>query len=492
MTRQASIRFAGLAFDKLLGYVFALLIAKTYGSSAFGLYIFGIGLFEVAYALTELGLERASIRAVADLGARGRFAEIKGVVRSTLLLTVPFGTVLAIVTVIFAPHLSSALGQPDLAPFLQLAAIAIPASLVADNHLWVTEALGYQRYTVIARMVVEPSVKILVAVALYVPFEATTEAGPLAIAYGAAITTSAAIAYGIYGRTVASRAVGEPTEHHAAELLRVGLPVCGLNLLQRFLSWWDVFLIFTFVSSAATTHYAVAFRTATLTFMVAAAFDAAFKPRIASALALDRRDELAREFRTISRAILALCLPAIVMFVAFPTRVTQVLGGQFAASGPVVTLVAIGTLVSYLAGPAASALTMAGRSRLPLANGATGGAAGVIVGLSLVTPLGPIGVAIGQLTSMTVSNALNAIAARRHLGIVAIGRDHLKLLAAVIAAVAVGWLADHYAPEDRYLAFAAVGSAVLCTYTATLGALGIHPDDWTMIRGAVALLRRSR
>ena len=64
--------FAGLAFDKLLGYVFALVVAKTYGSTAFGLYIFGVGMFEVAYALTELGLERASIRQIADLSARGR------------------------------------------------------------------------------------------------------------------------------------------------------------------------------------------------------------------------------------------------------------------------------------------------------------------------------------------------------------------------------------------------------------------------------------
>src|SRR5262245_41405532 len=46
VARQASIRFSGLAFDKVLGYVFALAVAKTYGSTAFGLYIFGVGCFE--------------------------------------------------------------------------------------------------------------------------------------------------------------------------------------------------------------------------------------------------------------------------------------------------------------------------------------------------------------------------------------------------------------------------------------------------------------
>ena len=91
VARQATIRFAGLAVDKLLGFVFALFVAKTYGSTAFGLYLFGVGLVEIAYGLAELGLDRASIRAVAAAVAKGRPGEARAVVRTARAIA-PSGT----------------------------------------------------------------------------------------------------------------------------------------------------------------------------------------------------------------------------------------------------------------------------------------------------------------------------------------------------------------------------------------------------------------
>jgi O-antigen/teichoic acid export membrane protein len=492
LARQASIRFSGLAFDKILGYVFALFVAKTYGSTAFGIYVFGVGLFEIAYALTELGLERSSIRAIADAAARGRTAETKGVMRATLLLTFPFATAVAIATVVLAPGLCVAFGRPELGPFLQLAAVAVPASLIADAHLWATEGLGYQRYMALVRMVIEPVVKVAIAVTLFGPFGKTTEAEPLAVAYAGATITSATIAYGIYRRFVLPRAVGRPTDRHAVDLLRVGLPVCGLNLLSRVLSWWHVFLVFTFVSSIATTHYAIAYRTALLTAMVASAFDAAFRPRIAGALAVDKHEDLAREYLTVSRAVLTLCLPALVMLVAFPARVMPVLGDQFAASAEVAAIIAAGTLASYVVGPAATALTMAGRSRIPLVNGIVGSAIGMLTGLALVMPLGPVGVAIGQCLATVVWNALHAVAAYRVLGVVGVGREHVRPLLATIVAIGAGAAANAFAPTEKYLAFVVVGSAVLVSYAGTLAAAGIRAEDWDLMRGALRLVRRAR
>jgi len=223
--------------------------------------------------------------------------------------------------------------------------------------------------------------------------------------------------------------------------------------------------------------------------MIASAFDAAFRPRIAAALAVDRRGELAREFRRVARAVLLLCLPATVMLAAFPARVAAALGGQFTASAPVIAIVALGTLASFLAGPAASALTMAGRSRVPLANGIAGGVVGVAVGLALVGPLGAVGVALGQAASMLVANTLHAIAARRALGVSAVAPAHAGLVVAGLAAALAGALANAYAPADKYLAFVAVGVAVVAGYVAAL-ALVATADDWALLRGAVRVVRR--
>ena len=77
VTRQASIRLYGFAFDKLLGYVFALFVVKTYGPATSGLYLFGVSLIELLLLLAKMGLDRSAIRAIASLNAKGQTVENK-------------------------------------------------------------------------------------------------------------------------------------------------------------------------------------------------------------------------------------------------------------------------------------------------------------------------------------------------------------------------------------------------------------------------------
>ena len=320
------------------------------------------------YALVYLGLDRASVRVVAGLHAKGRDDGIRAVTRTAFLTLAPFAALVAVVAAFAGPEVAVRLGRPDVAPFLRFAAVAIPASLVADSHLWATEGLGLQRYTVIVRMVVEPVVKVAASVALFVALRNDADIGALGVSYSLSIAVSAVLAVAIFYRSVPRGAGRRPEDASPAALLRVGVPACGSNLLVRLLVWSDVFLIFTFVSSEATSHYAVAYRTALLTMMIASAFDAAFKPSIAGALALGRRDRAAEEFERVARMVLMFCLPACVMLIVFPGRVMPVLGDQFVPDAPIVALVAVGTLASFLAGPAASALVMAGHSHTPFAH----------------------------------------------------------------------------------------------------------------------------
>lgn len=488
VARQATIRFSGLAFDKVLGYVFALFVAKTYGSTAFGLYIFGVGLFEISYALTEAGFERATIRAIASAKARGVPAEIPRIVRTSLSVTIPLGLTVMLVVMLGATWFSALLGRPELAPFLHVSAVAIPLSLLADNHLWAIEGIGRQRFSVIVRMVVEPIVKIAIAAVLFVATEWVSKAEPLGMAYAAAIASSALLALVFYRREVHPGAAGAGNERHLNGLLRVAMPACGLTLLTRLLSWASIFIVFTFVTPEATTHYAVAVRTALLTMMVASAFDAAFRPSIAAALALDRREDIAEPFQRVSRTVLTIALPAVVALVAFPHRVMPVVGDQFTVAAPVVAIIALGTLASFLAGPSASALTMAGHARVPFWNGLVGGGAGVIVSLLLVARLGMVGVAIGQLVSMIASNVLHTAAARRVLGVAAIGRAHVKPFVAAIASVVAGSFVDGIAHANKYVALGEVGAVVVLVFGGVLLIVGLPSEDVRLLRAVTARL----
>jgi O-antigen/teichoic acid export membrane protein len=488
VARGASARFSGLAFDKLMGYVFALLVAKTYGSGAFGVYFFGVGLFEIGLAISELGLERAVIRDAAGLEARQQRATVGLITRTTMLLTLPSGLLLSALLIAGADEFALLFDRPDLASFLVFGALAIPASLIADAFLWPTEGLGRQRYAVLVRMVAEPVVKTAAAALLFLPAGKSIGAGALGLSFAVAMVASAVIGALVYRRVVGSSlaATGSVRET-ARQLLAVGLPLCGLVLLNRLLNWADVFLLFWFASPSATGHYGVASRTALLTTMIAAAFDAAFRPRVAASFITGSFARAADEYLRVSRVVLMLCLPACVMLAVFPHKVMPVLGDQFQATATVVALISLGTLASFFAGPAASALTMAGRSRIPLATGLLAGGCGVALSVVLIPRWGILGAGVSQCLVLTVSNGLNALAAWRILGLRGIGRSHWKLLAAAAAAMAGGLAADQLAVANKYIALAATGGAVVGLYGLTLVVLRVEAVDvrniWKLVTG---------
>lgn len=482
MAKQAGFRFFGLAFDKVLGYMFALVVAKTYGSTDLGLYFFAVGIFEAAFALTEFGFDRAEVRIVAALNAKGNRRETGAVLRTALLVTLPASIIGALVFHFYADQLAQSLNRPEVGSFLRLAAWTIPASTIANLLLSTLEGLGYLQYTVMSRMIVEPVVKVVSTVVVYYSFPDTRNANDLAIAYTISIFVAVPLSFFFYQRVFPVTIRGGELFAHAKDLLHTGIPVCALSLLGKLLSYADIFIIFTFVSAEATTHYAIAFRTALLTTMIATAFDAAFKPRIAAALSLGEADRVSKEFQTVARLVFTLCFPACLVFLVIPGKVMAVLGDQFTQASTVVAIAAAGTIVSYVAGPAGSALVMAGHSRVPFRHGLLASAVSVGISLALVPKIGIAGAAIGQFCSMLTSNTLNAVSARRRLGVLGVGRGHTSAVVAGLAAALACYGVSYAAPTNKYAGFVVSAGVLGLVYLGTLLVVGPHAEDWSIAR----------
>ena len=481
--RQATIRFAGLAFDKLLGYVFALFVAKAYGTEDLGLYLFGVGLIEVLVSLSRLGQERAAVRLVASLNATGKHSEIAAATRAALAITMPPALMLACATYFLSGQVAEALARPALSDFLRAAAAALPAIILADSFLWTLEGLGEQRFMSLIRLGTEPVTRVSLTVLLYFILGDRADAGTLGLAYTISVMGTAALACIAYRRMVARPPAAHSARAHAKGLLAIGFPVWGQMVLARVLARADLFLIFSFVSARAAAHYTVGLRTALLPAMIAMAFEAALRPAMAEALAKQRRDELKAHFLRAARSVLMLCLPAIVILQFFPARVMAIIGAEFIDASRVVSLVAAGALAGFLTGPTSSALVMAGLARIPFANGLIAGAVNLALDLALIPALGMTGAAVAQLASAVTSSALNAVSARRALGVVGISRGHAPLLIAAMAAGAAGSLADALAPANRYAAFVVVAASVLLVYAAAVAIMGVTTEDRQLLRG---------
>jgi O-antigen/teichoic acid export membrane protein len=244
----------------------------------------------------------------------------------------------------------------------------------------------------------------------------------------------------------------------------------------------EIFLLFAFVSAAATAEYTLAQRTALLTMMIALAADAAFRPTIARAFAKGQYDQAASQFMCVSRSILMIGLPVCLLLVLFPSRVMAVIGDQFTEVAPVVTLITIGTMANFTFGPAASALAMAGLTQKNLRNGLVAGAIGLTLDLTLIPRIGIVGAAIAQSVSMIALATINAYSAYRATGVYGIGKMHLKLVVAGAVAAAAGLITNSVAPQNRYAAFVILATAMFSSYGATLVLIKPAPEDLQLLK----------
>jgi O-antigen/teichoic acid export membrane protein len=458
------------------------LVVKTYGPATFGLYLFGISLIELLLLLTKIGLDRSAIRAIASLNASEQTVEIKGVVRSAIKLMLPCGLFVSVLLLACDGWLADALGRPGLATFLSIAAPAVPLSLLADAWLWATEGIGLQLYFALIRMGSEPLVKLTLTVILLWVLGSNSGVRSLGLAYTASIVVAALLAYLVYRRVIVSRAPGRPARSYTGELLRVGWPTAAQTGIGRLLGQADIFLIFTFVSAAATARYAVALRTATLIATIAYAFEAAFRPAVAHHLATSAEGQLQALFRSISRSVLMLCLPACLILLLFPERIMAVVGEQFADTGNIIRLITVGVLINLLVGPAGATLIMAGRTKISFVNSLLAGITGLALNLLLIPRLGVIGAGIAQCVSTLIFNTLSGVAVRRRFNLFAIGRHHLPLLVAALMAGGAAGLAGSLPLTNKYAALAVIGSATVMVYAATLFLIGIAPEDRHILR----------
>ncbi len=488
VTRQATIRFSGLASDKLIGFGFAVMATKAYGAGAFGIYLFGIGVLEILFAISRLGLERATVRAVAQAQATHQVAEIRAIVRDALTLTIPASLLVTGVSVVFQRTLANAFGQAQLTEFFRFALFAVTLSPIADMLLMATEGLGQQRYYTFVRLLIEPLTKTVLAAALFFWLGEQAGVTALGLSYGVAAAGSLALAYGVYHHRVKRPFIGQSPTRHLKELLRVGLPFCGSTLLNRIFARAEIFLIFSFVSAAATAQYTLAQRTALLTTMIVSAFDAAFRPSFASALARGNQSELQNQFLLASRFILMLCLPPCIILICVPTLVLSVISKQLLSASEVVPLIAIGTLISALTGPTNTALLMAARTRILFVQALLAGALGLSLNLILIPALGVLGAGIAQLVAMSTLSALNAYSARKALGVIGFDRRHTKLLIAAAVALVATLSLRAIAPANPYLALAFITAAAVGAYVAALLLLGFETDDRQLFKQLFAKL----
>jgi O-antigen/teichoic acid export membrane protein len=490
IARGAGMSSFGQGIGRFMGYLTQLAIGQFYGVAQFSFYAIGLTLVQFANLLSQFGLDGGVVRYVAQYGAEGDTARVRGAILQSL--GVSFGLSLLLSGAMFfgSGALADLVDKPFLETVFRAFSVGLPFFTLMSMALWATQGFQTVKYATYVQQVVRPLAQLVLIVAFYL---LGVEILGAVAAYGISMALGSGLALYYLWRIfpkLLDRAT--PARFESRALFDVSGPTAVSTLTANLNAFIPIWVLTAFAPLPSVGLFRAAFSTAALSLLVMIAFNGIFSPIISSLHRQGLREDLGRLYKDVSRWTFTGALGVFLFTALLAPDVMALFGPKFVPGWPVLVILGAGQLFSASVGPAGRMLAMTGHQRVVMAASLVAVTSALILNVVLVPRLDIVGAAIGTAGGVVLINLITLLGVRRRLRYEPYDRAYLKPLAAGLAA-ALGLLAlDLVLPLPNGLATLAVlGPVFVLTFVAALLLLGLSPSDRRFLTAFWDAVRRT-
>jgi len=464
-------------------------VMNLFGAAGYGIYAPALMMLEIPTRAGVCAMDYGLMRQIPIHRARGEASLEASAVGSALRVTFLAGLFLAVLIRGVTWGLAAALKSSMATSILDvLGILGFSLPFVLETVALASLALATQtaRGNFWIRGVLEPACSLAGLLIAAVFWRDVEGLAWMQVAAAAATCTGATlVTAGLYGRRRLIDAVLHAPHHRAME--RFALPLTVSELLSALWQYLQALVLPIWVGNPETLGvYFGAEYFARLVNTVRYPFDTIVAPLISEAHAVGDRGQVQSALTQLSRWVLILVLPVVLLFCCFPHAVLAIAGRDFA--GGSVFLVAFAAAMGLNAsfGLSGWVVSMTGRSRVTLMNNAIAVAVNLSLSLLLIPRFGAVGALASTITTMLSVRVLENAEAwgleRVHL----FQPAFLKPFLAAGASFAVQWVVGEWL-EDSLLQMAVATAVGLAVYLAALAVLGLTTEERRLLgrsRGA--------
>ena len=473
----AGIRLIGIAAGTLAGVFTVALAVRLLGPSSYGTLAFGLSTAVLFAGIGRLGLDPSVARAVALVSREEGAGDRARIARGALTLVALTSAVGAAATMLVVFLGTGGLGHGT----RLLLGLSLGLILYSSNVAAVSGALarGVGRVGLMELPNLSSTLGRLCTVGLLAAL-GVAELRWIAAGFALAALLGLVVSRQVTRSVIGSSGTRVPRLRAARVLLPDALPFAVTGLATIVISRFDVLVLGLSRTSVEVGRYEPVLRIVEQAMLLAPLlFTAQYLPVASRALAAGDRAGFANLYIGISKLVVVVSLPAVVLLAAFPESLLRTLyGSAFPAGGLIVWVLLPGFAVNLALGLNSSALAASGR-RLPLArSGAAATVAMVVLALALIPPFGATGAAAATSATYVVFNVWVSVELRHATGIHPLRAD--LAFTVLSAAIAVGAALEIRAQLDPSSLGEALGlSCAISTGWAALllGARLVRPEE---------------
>lgn len=417
LARGGSLSFAGSAISAVMGLVLIVVLGRTLGDAGSGVVLQAVGAFTIALGVARFGMDSAAIwilpRQLDDapdqLRPTGAFLLAVSAIAGLVCTGVLFLAVAMIE--LRSPGDPVAAALRSILWFLPLASVMLTA-------LSATRALGRIHSYVLVGSVLLPTLRPL-AIAAAVGIGAGAVGATFAWALPLAPAALAAVVILMWQlrRLGTAAEPGFLRSNVPRRTLGYAVPRVISSGLEQLLIWLAVIIVGAIAGPAAAGVYGSASRFVAAGLIIDTALRVVVSPMFSRMLHRGDAPALESVYRTATIWLVLFSTPVYVLLSAFAPVALSLLGDSFADGRPVLIIMSIGSIVTFLAGNIHSVLLMSGRSGLAALNKAIAVATNVGL-LYLLVPLwGLTGAAVAWAIACALDATLAAVQVRTVLGL---------------------------------------------------------------------------
>jgi O-antigen/teichoic acid export membrane protein len=394
--------FIGNTSSTIILAVGAIIVARLLGPFNYGLYTLAVAIPILLVALSDVGMSSALVRLPAKARSEGDLARANSLIKLGFLLKLAVSTFAFLICYAGSTVIATTvLKRPELAPFIQLAALMIVFQAIYDatNNAFIGQDLmQYSAATQIMQAILKGT---LAPALVFIGWGITGAISGYLLALVAAGTTGASILFSRQARSLART----DTSKELSALLGYGLPLYLASIFSVFLAQYQNIVLAHFANNVEIGNFAASWTFTTFMAILTYPVATAIFPMFSKMDPKNQKSDLVRGFVLAVKYTSLLMIPASVAVIVFSRDLVYLTFGRGYTLAPqylalvsaLYLLTPIGYMVlgSFLNGVADTG-TVVKMSILTLA-------VYLPIGPALAWPWGPYGVLVAQILSNAAS-----------------------------------------------------------------------------------------
>ena len=466
-----SIAFLGGLVGRGFRYVSEVVIARTLGPDALGLFAFGLVVMTISSVPARVGLDNAAQKFIPQYQNEDP-SKLVGTTISCIGIPLVVGSIVSLSFYYLFPALTGKFITEEYGNIALLFAIGIPLHAGMVVGLSATRGFKETKYSVYIRDFGQSGIAILSAFVggvLLNSLEAVIVGYILSLLFGLALALYFLFKLGALRTNVFP-------ETNLPAILSFSLPLTFAAVVHHLLTWTDILMLGAFIGPTEVGWYQAAFRTSQVLAILLGAINALF-PSLAADL-YDQGDMagLRQIYSGLTKWVLYFTLLGYMFIFVYVDEILLIFGTPTVSAQRAMLLLGAAQVVVVGTGPIGYLLNMTGYERLQLLNALGAGLVNIVLNFVLIQWLGIVGAALATGISLSLLNLARLVETWKLLDFHPYSSEYWRGGMALLGTVPVLYLSQ-YLPLSTTSKLPLAGVVSLLFFSTTVLLIGLTSKD---------------